>query len=369
MNSANLFKLIQKICNGEYTPHELTEFINLSQKIAISYLKYLELNGRNIRARKSEGINELEDVAIDCIAGLFMRNEKGEFVQLTRYFGKIIETDVPLTDAHLMSLLRRLVVKKTKQELSRIFKERDPESAKIIRNIKVAIRNSKKFRSFKEMGREFVYIDPKIESEETTPNNDDYPALQQNSDDNGGENLRKHSIPERVLFHYFLERYIPSDSISTMLEKIMGIVISLPEYQNYLAVDLIANIIREVTFQHAYERLSNDVDYRSPIHDIQIKEIDQINQSVIKTIHHKIHTQYLRKNKITPQKAAIYCRAISDYINELTQDKTTDSNFQYLKRYIPTLTQKSYREHERSIFEYLVKLTKKSLRKKLRELL
>jgi len=83
----------------------------------------------------------------------------------------------------------------------------------------------------------------------------------------------------------------------------------------------------------------------------------------------KINDQYLNRNKITQQKADIYYLAISDFITELTQDKATDSNFKYLKRYIPELTQKSYREQERSIFEYLVKVTKKSIRKKLKELL
>ena len=61
--------------------------------------------------------------------------------------------------------------------------------------------------------------------------------------------------------------------------------------------------------------------------------------------------------------------AITDFVNELTHDKETDSNFKYLKRYIPDITQKLYREQERSIFEYLVKVTKKSLRNKLKKLL
>ncbi len=363
MEAMKLLPLIKSICGLNYTPGELTEFINLSQKVAVSYLKYLELNGRNIKPRKCEGINELEDVAIDCIAGLFMRNEQGEFVQLARYFNPIINSAVPPTNAQLSSMLRRLIVKKTKQELSRIFKERDPEGAKIIRNIKVAIRNSNKFSSFREMGREFVIINPEISS------SFDSTSAHHLSADILDSNTSKPTIPEKILFQYFLEKYIPSDSVSAMLEKMMNIVINLPQYQNYLAVDLIAAIIREVTFQHAHETLTNDIDHHSPMNDMQIKEIHHTNQVVIDLIRRKINTQYLYKNKLSNEKADLYFQAISDYIKELTQDKATDSNFQYLKRYIPDLTQKSYREHERSIFEYLVKLTKKSLRNKLKELL
>ncbi|NOZ60912.1 MAG: hypothetical protein GXO74_04455 [Calditrichaeota bacterium] len=360
-----LFPLIKTICDGTYSPMQLTEFINISQKIAISYLKYLEINGRNIRPRNQESSNELENVAIDCIASLFMRNESGEFVQLTRYFGQIINSPEPPAQGQLSNMLRRLIVKKTKQELSRIFKERDPEGAKIIRNIKVAIRNSQKFSSIREMGREFVYLNPRFDNCQTS----EFEMSDTTLSVPLPKDLKKKTIPERELFHFFLEKYQPSDSVSAMLDKIMNIVVSLPQYHNYLAVDLIASIIREVTFQHAYEQLSNDVDRSTPLDDIQSKEIDKVNRHVIRTIHQKIHSQYLLKNKISPQKADIYCRAISDFVYELTRDKATDSNYQYLKRYLPALTQRTYRQKERSIFEYLIKLTKKSLRKKLSELL
>ncbi len=359
MKSAKLVPLVQKICECSYSPRELTEFINISQKIAVSYLKYLELNGLNIRPRKSEGLNELENIAIDCIAGLFIRNDEGEFIQLQRYFGGEFGADRTSSEVQIASLLRRLIVKKTKQELSRIFKERDPEGAKIIRNIKVAIKNSDKLMSFKGIGREFVYF-------------------KKNSfhlnDENGHHNNRyyenkKSAIPEKVLFYHFLEEYSPTDSISSMLDKMMQIVDNLPDYKNYLAIDLISKIIREVTFQHVHEKLSNYTADSSPLYDLQKKEINQVNQLVIKLIHQKIYDQYCSKSKISFDKADIYCMAITDYINELTQDKETDSNFKYLKRYIPDLTQKSYREQERSIFEYLVKVTKKSLRNKLKKLL
>ncbi len=370
MESEKLVQLVRSICAHDYSVSQLTEFVNISQKIAISYLKYLEVIGRNIRPKKAEGLNELEDVAIDCIAGLFMRNEKGEFTQLQRYFGPKIGTDLTFSELEACSMLRRLVVKKTKQELSRIFRERDPEGAKIIRNIKVAIRSSVDLKSFREMGREFIYT-----AAHSNSNPDDYEdqlANEINEQENNpaiDETQFKSAIPEKLLYQHFLEKYDPSDSVATMMKKMLQITQSYGEYQHYLGLDVIASIIRDVTFQHVREKLSNDVDENSPLSDLQSKEIDQVNQAIIDIIHQKINQQYLRKRKITPDKADIYCRAIVDFVNELTQGKETDSNFRYLKRYIPNLTQQEYREKERSIFEYLVKITKKSLRKKLKELL
>jgi hypothetical protein len=187
--------------------------------------------------------------------------------------------------------------------------------------------------------------------------------------DNDNIEDKKSSIPEKTLFQFFLETYSPTDAISRMLDKMMEIVNRLPDYHNYLAIDLISSIIREVTFQHVHEKLSNDIAENSPIHEIQRKEIQSVNFTVLNLLQQKLHKQYLNKKKITPEKAEIYCSAISDFITELTQDKETDSNYKYLKRYLPSLTQQTYREQERSVFEYLVKITKKSLKKKLKELL
>ncbi len=265
-------------------------------------------------------------------------------------------------------MLRRLVVKKTKQELSRIFRERDPEGAKIIRNIKVAIRTCSDLRSFREMGREFIYRVSDTASEGQDPiGGRRFDSTF--SDSSMGHRLLKSSIPEKLLHQEFLEKYVPGDSVANMIKKMLNIVESFPDYQPYLAIDVIAAIIREVTFQHVREKLSNDIDEHSPLSDLQSKEIEQVNAFIINAIHQKINQQYLRKKKISSEKAEIYCRAIVDFVNELTQGKETDSNFRYLKRYIPNLTQQEYREKERSIFEYLVKITKKSLRKKLKELL
>lgn len=370
MESGKLVPMLRNICARNYSASELTDFVNVSQKIAVSYLKYLEVIGRNIRPKKSEGANELEDVAIDCIAGLFMRNDRGEFTQLRRYFGPKIQPDIAFNEMEASSMLRRLVVKKTKQELSRIFRERDPEGAKIIRNIKVAIRSSKDLSSFREMGREFIFIQTNQDlgnddcSNELTDENN-----RGNNNSTNHEKLFKSAIPEKLLYQHFLEKYDPSDSVASMMKKMLNTAESYSEYQHYLAIDVIATIIRDVTFQHVREKLSNDIDEHSPLSDLQAKEIDQVNHYIINIIHQKINQQYLRKKKITSEKADIYCRAIIDFVNELTQGKETDSNFRYLKRYIPNLTQQEYREKERSIFEYLVKITKKLLRKKLKELL
>jgi hypothetical protein len=352
MNVKKLYSLVSDVCYGNYSPGQLVEFINIAQKIAVSYLRYQEITGKNIRPKYDDDLVNLEDISVDCIAGLFMRNEEGEFIHLKKYFHVIIESKEKVSNELVLMMLRRLVIKKTKQELSRIFRERDPEGAKILRNIRVAIRSSMHFEVFKEMGREFVHL-------VRVP-------------DTGAQTILRRDvaeIPFKQLYQQFVEMYSSNDSVAVMMKKMLSIVEENSDFQNYLAVDVIAANIREITFQQFNEQLQNTIDAKSPFDDLQLKEVIKVNENILQYIHNKINNQYLSKNKIDDFKADIYKRAIYDFIQDFTNAKECDSNFRYLKKYIPNLTQQDYREKERSIFEYLVKVTKKSLRKKLKELL
>jgi len=156
MKTTNLKQLVCNLCSGQYSQSEVVEFINLTQKISLSYLKYQEMMGKRISGDRPESDLELEDLALDCVAELFSRDENLQFFQLKRYYEAKF-SEQPVDDAEVLILTRRLVVRKTKQELSRIFRERDPEGAKIVRNIKVAIRSAEKLHTFHDLGREFVF--------------------------------------------------------------------------------------------------------------------------------------------------------------------------------------------------------------------
>src|SRR5690606_8870344 len=92
MKNANLTQLEYSICDGSYTQSGLIQYINLAQKISLSYLKYQEMLGKRISGDAWEADLELADLAIDCIAELFGRDESGRFPQLKKYYeGKFAE--------------------------------------------------------------------------------------------------------------------------------------------------------------------------------------------------------------------------------------------------------------------------------------
>lgn len=376
-----LSHLVSAVCKGEYKEPELTEFVNLVQKISLSYLKYQEVIGKHIRWEKNNNMGELEDLALDCVAGLFMRNEDGEFIQFKKYFDQNCRKVESLDEVEIMVLLRRLVIKKTKQELSRIFKERDPEGAKIVRNIKVAIKTASDFHSFREMGREYIYMS-KSPIDGIKPSNGKKTAVQAETNRTNGRMmgtdgvvdysfLRKSlpSIPEKSLRGEYLNLYCPKDPVSAGIRKMLHVVANDERYQNFLPLDMVARIMRHTNLEMARERLTSQISETSPLDELKLKEIEKRKKCVLTMIEKKIQSQYVYTQKISAEKGRIYYRALADILEDISQGKKYDSYFKHLRRYLPELSQKSYRTQERTIFEYLGKLIKKWFRESLIELL
>lgn len=390
VKSTKLSHLVASICNRTYKETELTEFVNLVQKISLSYLKYQEVIGKHIRWERSKNMSELDDLALDCVAGLFMRDDKGTFIQLNKYFCQHAEDIAGLDDEEVMVLLRRLVIKKTKQELSRIFKERDPEGAKIVRNIKVAIKTAADFSSFKEMGREYIYFlstngkhhtNGTPGSENTTPHSE-LRNGQANGQANGYTNGKTHAslnpsylrkaqpaIPERSLRGEYLNTFSPKDPVSAGIRKMLRVVKEDDRYQNFLPLDMVARIMRHTNLEMARDRLSSPDNGSSPLDDLKLKEIEKRKDYVLRRIEQKIQKQYVDTGKISQEKGIIYYKALAEILEDISHGKKYDSYFKHLRRYMPELTQKAYRKKERTIFEYLGKLIKKWFKEALIELL
>jgi len=372
MDNKTLSTLVPKVCKGTYTDQELISFVNLVQKISLSYLKYQEVIGKHIRWERRQRSTELEDMAIDCVAGLFMRDENNIFVQLDRYFSPYIGDENQTDDVDLLVLLRRLVIKKTKQELSRIFKERDPEGAKIIRNIRVAIKNAEDLSTFREMGREYIYFSPITELELSNQAISSFEfSPESGSDELDTTYLRKDKpcMPERSLRCQYLETFNPKDHVSANIRKMLDVVSTAESFQNYLPTDVVARLIRQTNLEIVRTRLLAQIEELSPLDHVRMQEIDDAKIEVLKKIKNKIYSQYIASGKIDQEKGDIYYATLADVLDDITHSKKIESYFRHLKKYMPELTQKQYRKDERTIFEYLGKLTKKWFREYLKDLL
>jgi len=112
----------------------VAEFVHLCRNIALVLLRKKAGAGRLNLARISL---TMEDLALDCVADLFSRNDEGKYTQIRVYLGGV-DLD-RAEEPELMSHMRRLVFSRVNQGIFRIYHETDPSLSRIIRNMKLSV--------------------------------------------------------------------------------------------------------------------------------------------------------------------------------------------------------------------------------------
>ena len=98
----------------------------------------------------------LEDLALDCFADLFQRDENGSFKLLRQYFRTVEWEEMNDNDVYIV--LRRLIFSKVNEGLFRRYREADPTLAKIIRNIKDAVKADEELTLTRHNGSSWLIV-------------------------------------------------------------------------------------------------------------------------------------------------------------------------------------------------------------------
>jgi uncharacterized membrane-anchored protein YjiN (DUF445 family) len=256
----------------------------------------------------------------------------------------------------------------------------------------VAVKNATDLATFREMGREYIYVrngkstriaEPErvVEGGGRAYERPAYPGANGAApaantavsaftvEELGYLRKVKPTIPEKALKQQYLELYTPKDHVSTTIRKMLSVVFTDERYQNYLPTDVVARLIRHTNLEVVRSRLIAQIEDMSPLDYVRLKEIERAKQKVLQRIRQKIQNQYVASGKIDTDKGEIYYRTLADVLEDITHSKKIESYFRHLRKYMPELTQRRYRQEERTIFEYLGKLTKKWFREYLKDLL
>lgn len=133
VSNMDLHHTISIMLTGVPTPATVRQLVEAFHRIAVVYLR---------RKARTGSLNPglfglpIEDLALDCIADLFCRDDNGRFVRLHEYFREIDVTSSAETD--LLAMCRRLVFSRVNQDLYRQYREFDRPLHNIIRALKSA---------------------------------------------------------------------------------------------------------------------------------------------------------------------------------------------------------------------------------------
>lgn len=331
--------LLRGASTGSYSQAQLAELHRLGLTIACRYIQRKIFSGK-LRPLFF-GLSE-RDIAIDCIAELYGREEDNKLSGLSGYFqsqGIEIEEE---TDEVLLIHIRKLIFTTVNDNLFRMYNEIDPAVGKILRNLKNAVGKSAEFRMVESFGEHYLVMatcDPLAH----LPTIDDATLEQEISGILAG-----------------------ADDIPELLKLLAGVMSSQDSFQRRIRLMSLAALIKA-----GYRKMA------APGGETVRPDTVGLLDDARRTIHEEcrkisdtLESRYVGKGKMSSETFRCYMKAIEQVLisDFLDSGEGSMTYFEALHAQLPELTTMAYRDDHRTIFEYLAKMAKDAVRRKLKEM-
>jgi hypothetical protein len=324
---AALRSLIER--QAEY--RSITLVVESAHCIAVAYLRVASSSVQGL-LRRLDLVPA--DAAFDAIADLFSRDDEGSFPALLRWW-RALPSSVRMDDEQLASAFRRLAIGAVHQRLFQLYRDNDPALAKILRNIKLALRRHPSAIRTDNTGE--IELAPR----DVTPRRDLPP------------------MPLELLLPEFFDRMDEKSSLKTMLSCLVAILAEQRSYRRTMPLIQAAVIIRDAYLSDARIGTAEE-----PEEGLSETDIVSMLEEAFNAAPSRILERYVRTGKLTPAEAVAHRSAIQDILEAMASGDGKDlaSFFHVLQRHIPILTVSSYGSRHRIVLEYLVRVTKAELR-------
>jgi hypothetical protein len=333
--------VIQSICSGKISEKDLIPFIRFCVRLSIGYLRYKSSIGYKI-SESGTGSQNYEDIAYDVLADLFERNTSGQFIRIQSYFLPYLHENLP--EPEWMIILRRLVVSRTQQGLFHLFRNRDPQGAKLYRCVKLAVFRSTDYEWTEYLGREWIRRRP------------------------AGKSVKAERMqPEEwnMLKPELYALFSPQDGTPLMVQKIMEIAASHHQEDCWIALDELFYLIRGYR-NLLSETNGTNTERGADIPDILFRnDVEQVLDTIYSDLCKRADSTYLKKNKLDPVMVQGFKDALRSMITDLNDGHPLNTCFYYIKENMPGISEQVYKEKLRTQFEYMVKLLKNQISEKL----
>ena len=278
----------------------------------------------------------LEDLALDCFADLFQRDEDGSFNLLKQYFRTVDWQKMNDHDVYIV--LRRLIFSKVNEGLFRRYREADPTLAKIIRNIKDAVKADDNLTLARYNGSSWIVVGPG----EPEPELNNLPIA-----------------PVEVIEAHLIAYLCRSASSHELVSSFAEFIDEQPYYCNGYPVTGYAQAIR-AAYVHVGET-SEAIE--EPEQILRPEEVEQAIEHATQKIQTVMHDSYVKKGKVCVSTFETYFKTVRDILTaQFVRDAMpVGSYFDALQNYIPGLSRGSYSQEHRNILEYITKLSRSQL--------
>lgn len=276
-----------------------------------------------------------EQLAWECIADLFERNETGAFPKLRAYFNA--RAWEKQSEGELESLTRRLIFGQIQCALFRLHRESDPALGKLLRNLKLALRHSQTLVLVRHHGQYWVHL---RECE--------------------GRSTAKEILPAHVLAAHFKAGLRGELRLPRALSLFAQV---LREYHEHYRAEFpltgLAVTLRE-SFASLHRVLTEDGGGHEGYTPGEIEGMIAANVAAVKA---QRHGAYVARRKIPAETYEAYFLAIQDLLKAefVPGGDALRSYYDHLRTHLPGLSREQYQRQCRCHFEYLAKLSRGKL--------
>jgi hypothetical protein len=268
------------------------------------------------------------DLAYDCIAEAFARDQDGSFTQMENFVRSLREPIEDLPDHEIFLAFKSFLTTIVDAQLARLYAQADPVGARIHRNVREQLKNSNTLK----LERDFrgLVIRP----------------LHEDSIDHLGP-LPIETL-ERGLYGS-VEKTIPE-----VLECLSKLLCSQSEYRRSIPLlDIVGVLKRSIGSE--YEQ---SVDESEPgLDGLARTEIEAIRSQVEVALKEKILLTYFARGKIDRRQAEAMASAFHDLLWDWCFGDDPKSLYDYLRLYLP-MSEIEYENTLRTKMEYLLKLAR-----------
>ncbi|MBK8946910.1 MAG: hypothetical protein IPM32_16800 [Ignavibacteriae bacterium] len=321
MKENNLLHLTHKIKNETITQTEINFLIEHTFKIAISFLK------NNYKAKINHNLyyqDTIEDLAIDSIVPLFIKNNTG-ILGIKRSLENWTTPIISEEDAAFF--FSKIIWKRTDQALTNLIKEKDPFFEKIIKNLNlcVAKNNLKKLRYF---GTVYIVRDDLIELDSN-------------------------------LIKYDSFRLIPNEIFGfkqiVLFDKLFEYLRTKTEFTLAIPLNLLVRRIKEFYLENSRYN-ENEI-----VNEYDEFIYEDILKNGLNSIQEKIDIFYIPNERLSKDEAELMMASFHDIAKDMLNGEMSGSLFDYLKFRNNNLTSEQFYKNYHTIMNNLLKNLKKTL--------
>jgi hypothetical protein len=324
---------LSAVLAGKYSHGELNHLIQLCHSMAKATLSWKTSSGL---LGDLHGLDR-NDLAYDCIADLFSRDDAGSFPQLSTYFSAFDYDG--LTEEEIIFHLQRLVSSKVEHGVVRLFQSIDPALGKILRNVKATVRSLGQFVEVERFGESYIA-----------------PALCDHL-----EHLPPVEIP--ILADKLAERAGPAEFIPGLMAKLSRYLREQQEHSRLVPTVKAAMLIRSF-----YERKKALPQGEEVTVDTASMDAEAAIEETLRSVMHHGKKTYVDRGKLTLHTLQVYCDVVRDGLEKrlLSGDGVDFSLFESLKQKLPSVRPAEYKRRHRGKLEYLMRLANKQVGERLK---